>query len=184
MFNAQRFVEDCKTALTEDDSHRAVHEVLARAISEPDEVLNDLGEPKEAGFHKLYHGDDMTILNVVWAPLMTLMPHNHNMWAVIGVYTGREDNIFWRRNGDVIEAAGANALSVKDAEPLGKDIIHSVTNPIEKLTGTIHIYGGDFFNEVRSEWDPEALTERRYDVEKNMRLFKEANERFAAYSAA
>jgi predicted metal-dependent enzyme (double-stranded beta helix superfamily) len=115
---------------------------------------------------------------------MTLMPHNHNMWAVIGVYTGREDNIFWRRNGDVIEAAGANALCVKDAEPLGKDIIHSVTNPIQKLTGAIHIYGGDFFNESRSEWDPEELTERRYDMEKNRRLFKEANERFAVHSAA
>jgi predicted metal-dependent enzyme (double-stranded beta helix superfamily) len=32
--------------------------------------------------------------NVVWAPKMTIMPHNHCMWAVIGVYTGREDNIF------------------------------------------------------------------------------------------
>ena len=65
--------------MAEDDSHRAIREVLARAVSEPDKVLNDLGEPKEAGFHKLYHGDDMTILNVAWAPLMTLMPHNHNM---------------------------------------------------------------------------------------------------------
>jgi hypothetical protein len=28
---------------------------------------------------------------------MTVMPHNHNMWAIIGIYTGREDNILWRR---------------------------------------------------------------------------------------
>jgi predicted metal-dependent enzyme (double-stranded beta helix superfamily) len=42
------------------------------------------------------------------------MPHNHQMWAVIGVYTGREDNIFWRRipgGGGRLEAAGARALS-------------------------------------------------------------------------
>ncbi|MHA1109362.1 MAG: hypothetical protein ACTSQV_09655, partial [Alphaproteobacteria bacterium] len=175
------FVEDCKAASDEGDSHKAVREVLARAVAEPGQVLKGLGEPTEAGFGKLLHRNDLTILNVVWAPLMTLLPHNHNMWAVIGVYTGREDNIFWRRNGDVIEAAGANALSVKDAEPLGRDIIHSVTNPIEKLTGAIHIYGGDFFEMARSEWDPEALTEQPYDVEKNLRLFKEANARFAAY---
>jgi len=59
---------------------------------------------------------------------MTIMPHDHRMWAVIGVYTGREDNIFWRRlpagEGAGIEAAGARALSVKDAVPLGRDIIH------------------------------------------------------------
>ena len=109
---------------------------------------------------------------------MTLLPHNHNMWAVVGVYTGREDNIFWRRDNGVIEAAGAKALSVKDAEPMGRDIIHSVTNPVEKLTGAIHVYGGDFFGAPRSEWNPETLTERPYDIEKNIRLLKEANARF------
>jgi hypothetical protein len=43
------------------------------------------------------------------------------------------------------------------------------------LTGAIHVYGGDFFGTARSEWDPETLLEQRYDVEKNMRLFEEAN---------
>ena len=99
---------------------------------------------------------------------MTIMPHNHQMWAVIGVYTGREDNIFWRRipgskNGKV-EAAGARALCQKDAEPLGPNIIHSVTNPISRLTGAIHVYGGDFFGAERSEWDAETLLEQRYET--------------------
>ncbi len=180
MFDTDRFVDDCRNALAENDVHKAVRELLAHAVSEPGDVLKSLGEPSEAGFRKLHHSDDLTILNVVWAPMMTLMPHNHNMWAVIGVYTGREDNIFWRRteNGS-IEAAGASAMSVRDVHPLGKDIIHSGTNPIERLTGAIHVYGGDFFAEIRSEWDPETLDERPYDIEKNMRLFQEANARFA-----
>ncbi len=184
MFETDRFVDDCGRALAEDDTHKAVREILARAVSEPGDVLEALGEPGEAGIRKLHHADDLTILNVVWAPMMTLMPHNHNMWAVIGVYTGREDNIFWRRTDDGrVEAAGATAMSARDAHPLGKDIIHSVTNPIARLTGAIHIYGGDFFAEKRSEWDPETLTERAYDIDKNMRLFKEANARFAAHPA-
>ena len=45
---------------------------------------------------------------------MTIIPHNHLMWAMIGVYTGREDNIFWRRAqedaGARVEAAGAKSL--------------------------------------------------------------------------
>jgi len=94
------------------------------------------------------------------------------MWAVIGVYTGREDNIFWRRlpeeDSGQIEAAGAKSLGERDAEPLGRDIIHSVTNPLARLTGAIHVYGGDFFSVSRSEWDPETLLERHYDMEKNM----------------
>src|SRR2546428_9948086 len=122
---------------------------------------------------------NLTILNVIWAPRMTIMPHNHQMWAVIGIYTGREDNIFWRRvpgsQGGKLEAVGARALSAKDADPLGDNIIHSVTNPIARLTGAIHVYGGDFFGAERSEWDPETLQEGRYDVAKNMKLFEEAN---------
>jgi len=111
---------------------------------------------------------------------MTIPPHNHHMWAVIGIYTGREDNIFWRRLPDGrVEAAGAQSLGERDAVPLGRDIIHSVTNPIPRLTGAIHVYGGDFFAMQRSEWDPEALTESPYDVAKTVRLFEESNARLA-----
>jgi len=179
MFDVERFVEDCRRAVGDDPSHKAVREVVAAAVSEPREVLAGLGEPSEGGLDPLYRGYDLTILNVVWAPLMTLMPHNHNMWAVIGIYTGREDNIFWRREDDVIAAAGARSIAVGEAVPLGRDIIHSVTNPVEKLTAAIHVYGGDFFAPGRSDWDPETLTERAYDVDRARRLFAEANARFA-----
>jgi predicted metal-dependent enzyme (double-stranded beta helix superfamily) len=179
MFDLDRFIEECRGAVAADPSHKTVREVVARAVSDPGAVIAGLGEPTYAGIDKLYNGPDLTILNVVWGPRMTIMPHNHLIWAVIGVYTGREDNIFWRRRaGDgasKVEAAGAKALGAKDAEPLGRDIIHSVTNPIPRLSGAIHVYGGDFFAAERSEWNPETLGEQRYDVEKNMRLFDKAN---------
>ena len=183
-FDLGRFIADCRLALAEDQSNKSIREVVARAVSDPASVLQGLGEPRRAEVQKLYHSEDLTILNVIWGPRMTIMPHNHQMWAVIGVYTGREDNIFWRRipdseNGKV-EAAGARALCERDAEPLGRNIIHSVTNPIYRLTGAIHVYGGDFFGAERSEWDPETLLEQRYNVEKNMRLFEEANATFAS----
>jgi predicted metal-dependent enzyme (double-stranded beta helix superfamily) len=170
MFDQEQFVEDCMAAQAEDSSHKAVREVVVRAVSDPSAVLEGLGEPTEGGFHVIHNTDEMTILNVVWAPNVVLRPHNHNeIWAVIGIYTGREDNVFWRRLPDDadcrIEAAGAVAMSVKDAHPLGPDIIHSVVNPILRLTGAIHVYGGDFFAEGRSEWDPEHLSEYPYDFE-------------------
>ena len=75
----------------------------------------------------------------------------------------------------LIEAAAARSIGERDVEPLGRDIIHSVTNPVSRLTGAIHVYGGDFFAINRSEWDPETLCEGRYDSDKAMRLFEEAN---------
>lgn len=177
------FIADCRAAFAQDTSHKAIREVLARAMSNPPAVLKGLGEPKRAEIRKLFHSDSLTIINVVWAPMMTVMPHNHRMWAVIGIYTGREDNIFWRRvpgTRNKIEAVGAKELCATDAEPLGTDIIHSVINPIERLTGAIHIYGGDFFGAERSEWDSLTLLEHRSDGERTQRMFEEANARFEA----
>jgi predicted metal-dependent enzyme (double-stranded beta helix superfamily) len=184
MFDLDRFIADCRAAVVQDQSHKAVREVVERAVADPAAVLKGVGEPRFAGVEMIYRGEDLTILNVIWAPLMTIMPHDHHTWAVIGVYGGREDNMYWRRVGGEagstrVEAAGARSLSTGDVEPLGRDIIHSVINPIPRLTGAIHVYRGDFPAIKRSEWDPETLLERPYDQEKNYRLFAEAEARFA-----
>ncbi len=177
-FEIERFIEDVTRARLETDSQRAVQEVLDRAVANPRAVLDGLGDPSEVGVKTIYRAPDLTILNVVWAPLMVLLPHNHNMWASIGIYTGREDNIVWERKGSVIEASGAASLSEKEVFALPADAIHSVTNPIPRMTGAIHIYGGDFFAVPRSEWDSETLRERPMDLEAFQKRFQDADERF------
>jgi predicted metal-dependent enzyme (double-stranded beta helix superfamily) len=173
-----RFVDDVIRARRQSDGQQAIEEILRRAVSDPGAALQALGEPAEAGFTTIYRADDLTILNFVWAPLMVLLPHNHNMWASIGIYTGREDNIVWQRKDRSIEAVGAAALSAGQVFGLAPDAIHSVLNPVGRLTGAIHIYGGDFFKPGRSEWDPETLEERAFDLEAARRTFRTANERF------
>jgi len=186
MFSLEQFKAECTAAVTERAALQAVREVVARAVGDPKEVLKALGEPVRSEVQTLHRSTTLTILNVIWGPWMTVMPHNHEMWAVIGIYTGREDNILWRRlpadpNGR-IEAAGAKALGEREAFPLGHDIIHSVTNPIGRLTGAIHVYGGDFFAVPRKEWDPERLIEQPYDVQKTLQMFEESNRLYAARS--
>lgn len=184
MFALDQFKADCSAAVAERAAVQAIREVVARAVEDLSGVQKAVGEPRRAEVQILHRSADLTILNVIWGPRMTVMPHNHEMWAVIGVYSGREDNILWRRlpgeTGSRIEAAGAKALSQRDAFALGRDIIHSVTNPIARLTGAIHVYGGDFFGVPRSEWDPERLTEQPYDVQKTLQLFEESNRFHAA----
>ncbi len=176
MFDLDRFIAECRDALAADRDNRAMREVVARAVSEPTTLMKAIGEPSWAGLNILHRAPDLTILNLVWGPHMVLMPHDHRMWAVIGIYTGREDNIFWRRLEDGrIEAAGAKAMSVRDCTVLGRDIVHSVTNPVPRLSGAIHVYDGDFFAAERSEWDPETLSERPYDPAKVARMFEESN---------
>ena len=158
-----------------------MQEVLTRAMSTPSAVLRGVGEPQKGGIQTLYRSPALTVLNIVWSPLMQLMPHEHNMWALIGTYAGREDNIFWRRREGRLVASTATAISAGSVTPLPRDVIHSVTNPIEKLTGAIHIYGGDFFAVPRSEWDPETLAERDWSVQGALQLFDQSNERFFGF---
>lgn len=178
MFDLDRFIADCREALREHAPQSAVKDVVARAISRPAEVEQALGTPQWAEVGTLYRSPELTILNVIWAPGMSIYPHDHRMWAVIGLYGGREDNVFYRRSPDGLQQAGGTTLETRDATVLGKTIIHAVTNPLKQFTGAIHVYGGDFFTEPRSEWDPETLEERPYDVENAKQVFLEANHRW------
>ena len=179
MFEIDKFIKECKKAVVDPECNKIIRELVSSAVEDKTSLMAAIGEPQRGGVHRLYVSEELTILNIVWAPRMTLKPHNHNMWAVIGLYTGREDNIFWRRiKGDpkgLVEAAGAKSLGEGDVAPLGIDIVHSVTNPLDRCTGALHVYGGNFFEEPRSEWSPEDLREKPYDVERNMALFEEAN---------
>ena len=199
MFEKDRFVEDCRRAV--EDGQKAVREIVLEAVGDPSGIISELGEPTKAGVFPLYHGGDATVINFVWAPCMTLLPHNHNMFAVIGIYTGREDNMFWRRlpeggngkgdragkaSGPGIEAAGADSLGTGQVATLGRDIIHSVANPIAKMTSALHVYGGDFFNppEPRSQWDHESLIEQPWDMDHTRATFRQAEGRYSAGLAA
>jgi predicted metal-dependent enzyme (double-stranded beta helix superfamily) len=180
MLSSEQLLADSQAAYEADKSHRAVHEVVKRAVSDPVALMAGIGNPERAGITLMFRSEGLTILNLVWGPGMTIMPHNHNMWAIIGIYTGREDNIFWRRllathQGAGIEAAGARSIGERQTIALGADIIHSVANPVGKLTGAIHVYGGDFIAEPRLEWDPHYLQEAPFDWEKANEIFERSN---------
>jgi predicted metal-dependent enzyme (double-stranded beta helix superfamily) len=179
-----RFVEDCVAANKELEAQAAVKEVLARAVSTPSAVLSALGEPSKAGIKVLLRSRTLTIFSATWTPQMNLMPHNHLMWANIGIYMGREDNILWKKTSQGIEAHGAEALFEKDAASLPVDAVHSVTNPLLRFTGGIHIYGGDFFDTTRSQWNPETLEEESSDGASIRNMFDRENERLGLKEAS
>jgi predicted metal-dependent enzyme (double-stranded beta helix superfamily) len=175
MFDQDQFITDCRTALRDALPSRAIKEIVLRAIATPADVVSALGVPAQAGLFPVYQSPDLTILNVIWAPGMSLYPHDHRMWAAIGVYGGTEDNVFYKRTPKGLVRASSKRLETGDAALLGEDCVHAVTNPLGKFTAAIQIYGGDFFGAARSEFDPETLEERPFDVEKAKRVFLDAN---------
>jgi predicted metal-dependent enzyme (double-stranded beta helix superfamily) len=172
-----RFVADCVAAGRESESQAAVLEVLARTVRDPAAVRTALGETAEAGIRVLHRSKTLTIFSATWAPNMNLMPHDHRMWAAIGIYSGREDNILWRKVPEKIAASGVKALFKGDAVALPVNAIHSVTNPLPRFTGGLHVYGGDFFDTARSQWNPETLDEEPSDGSTIREIFRRENER-------
>jgi predicted metal-dependent enzyme (double-stranded beta helix superfamily) len=167
MFEKDQFITDLRGALGE-RSRKALAEVVARAVADPAAIVRTLGEPNKAGIQILHKSPELTVLTLAWAPKQVTLPHDHRMAAVIGMFGGREDNMFWRRTPGAekfqIEPAGGEALGTGNVTILGHDIVHSVVNPLDKISAAIHVYDGDFFRAQRSMWDAETLVEQPYDI--------------------
>jgi predicted metal-dependent enzyme (double-stranded beta helix superfamily) len=174
MFDLDTFITDCVAARAEAQPRLAIREVLDRAVSDPAPVARALPATR-AEIDRIHVSDVLTIIKVVWAPGMRIFPHDHRMWAAIGIYGGQEDNSFFRRSPDGVVPSGGTELRERDTVLLGDDAIHAVANPLPRYTAAIHVYGGDFFTQQRSEFDEQTLEEHPYDVTRTMKLFEAAN---------
>jgi predicted metal-dependent enzyme (double-stranded beta helix superfamily) len=175
MFDVDELVAACDAAIGETEPRLAVKEVLERAVADQRAIADAL-PPERAELVPLHVSDRLTVLKIVWAPRMVLGPHDHRMWAAIGMYSGGEDNRFFRRADRSLVASGERSLRPGDVCLLGDDAVHSVTNPTGECAGAIHVYGGDFFATPRSEWRGEPPEEQPFDVSRLLSSFAKANE--------
>lgn len=183
MFDKTQFVEEIRTAMAENDAQGAVNAILERAVADPAAIIKELGAPGKGRSEQLFGDDGLTITNVVWGSQMWVPPHDHTMWAVIGVYQGQENNTFWREDESGLTRHGAVELRAGDVRKLGASAIHSVKNPSSvQLCGAIHVYGGDFFDAIprRHCWDSESFERGPYDYDFINSLRDQANERMQA----
>jgi len=175
MFDVDTFVADCEAALPESQPVLAIKEVLGRAVAQPAKIDAVLGAVSKGGMRCLYRSSALTVLQFIWPPGVRLFPHDHRMWAGIGIYGGSEDNTFFRRTPDGIEVSGGKQLQTGDVALLGDDVIHGVANPSRVYTAAIHIYGGDYFGRARSQWDPVTLREQPFDANAVQQLLDDAD---------
>src|SRR5262249_8136792 len=92
-------------------------------------------------------------------------PHNHLMWAVIGVYDGQENNYFYRRSGNGLEAPGGKQVHQSDVLVLGEDVIHAIENPRDHTLFAIHTYGSGLPAAPRPMWNPFTMQEEAFDFQ-------------------
>jgi predicted metal-dependent enzyme (double-stranded beta helix superfamily) len=178
--DADSLVERIRGAITEHTPSLAVRDVLDEVVA-GGELQAALPPVTEGGITTLYNAPDLTVLRVAWTPGIRMVPHDHKVWAVIGMYGGVEDNAFYRRHPERgLTESGGKQVHAGDVLVLGDDTIHSVANTRREYAVAIHVYGNDFFAPGRVEWDFETFTDRPRDQEGIRRTFQEANARWTA----
>lgn len=179
-FDVDAFVNDCLSGLREGaDAAAAVREVVDRTVSHPAALRATLGDlTTMPSMQTWYRSDALTVLHLVWPPDADLQPHDHGMWAAIGLYGGREDNHFYRRRDDGrIDPAGGWTLREGDVIGLGEDVVHRVANPSREWTGAIHVYGGEFFDTPRTRWSMDTFEPVAFDAAEVQRYLEEVAQR-------
>jgi predicted metal-dependent enzyme (double-stranded beta helix superfamily) len=163
MFDVDDLVVACRAALSEDQPMLAVKEVIERTIHEPGAVEEALSG--RSGVELLHRSDDLTIATVVIpAGAPATLPHDHRMWAVVGVYGGQEDNQFFRRHDRGLEESGGRSIHTSEALAMGSETVHAICNPSAHASlAALHVYGGDLVGASRSMWTPPGHEEQPYD---------------------
>ncbi len=165
------FINECHAVLQQPNPGEAVRQLVLREIRSGDalqkalEPFNDGGNVSQRMFGCLVHLDkNLTIMKLKSVPHLRIAPHTHDMWAVIGCYSGTEFNTLYRETATGIEEIEQVRIESPDAILLSTDAIHSVHNPNPTSGCSIHIYGGDIMAIDNTMWDPFTFKKAVLDV--------------------
>jgi len=168
-FDLATFVADCASASRQPDAQHRIAGLLREAVQRPTdlaEALSGYTNPTTLEDLAFYRSEHLTLLHGLLPPGFQAAPHNHNLWSVVGVYEGQEDNVFYVRNGDrLLETRRASVVAPGVLEN-DADAIHSIENPRSTGLRAVHAYGGDLFATPRSNWDAETHEEQAFDWRK------------------
>ena len=151
--HVEELIEGCRDGVTTQDPVTAVMAVLGAFLHQP-HLEHELGTADRSTYHALYRGNDVLVLHGVVPPTpKPVDPHDHRMWAVVGVYHGQEDNQLFARTGKAaLEPTERFSLRAGELQPLDASTIHSVQASGGGYLGAVHVYGGDLFGTPRSTW--------------------------------
>ena len=163
----ENVVDDCLAAVGQSDPQAAVQSILERAAATP--AIADVIAERTA-FQKLddlavHRSAELTVLAGALPPGFRAAPHNHNIWSVVAVCGGREDNEFFERDGDGLRQVGEASVVAPGVLANDPEVIHAIRNPLDTPLLALHDYGGDLFTTPRSTWDAETHEEIPFDWE-------------------
>lgn len=167
----KEFIVECHEALKSSNPGEVIRQIVLREIRQGDALrkaldsFGDGGNVSQKMFGCLVHSHrDLTIMKLKSVPHLRIAPHTHDMWTVIGCYSGMELNFLYRETTNGIEEIDRISINAPDAILLPEDAIHAVHNPNSTEGCAIHVYGGDIMSIDNTMWDPFTFKKAVLDV--------------------
>ncbi|SDR57099.1 Predicted metal-dependent enzyme of the double-stranded beta helix superfamily [Rhizobiales bacterium GAS113] len=163
-FSLDRFVGEIRGSVRSAAPIEQTKALLEGLMADPDAI--EAGLPTISEDETLLHVESgFTIFHIRLPPGVRYPPHEHGIIALLGLYRGRETNLFFRRTGRGLEQIGQKEYVSPTVAMLPADAIHAVCNQGEAAGAALHIYLGNLLEQERSMWHPDLVGERRYDQE-------------------
>ena len=164
MFDADRFVLRCRSALRAEDVLAELAAVVADALVDRAALRSALASGEGLRVSVLCEGPELSVVQFVSPRDFAFPPHDHAMVSAVGVYAGAEQNVYYEADGATLRESRRRLLSAGEVAVHAADVIHSIASVGEEPLAALHVYGGDFFHAARSEWRGSPFARHDYDT--------------------
>jgi len=180
VYDLSQYVEDLRRITREEPDDKKILKLVAplaqKFAATPDLIKDefyDCDEEQGFSFYFLHEEKDHSnaVFVLAWLPDRGTLAHNHKTWGVVVGIEGEERETWWLRkdNGSKpgyaeLERQTENTVGLGQVSCVLPEDIHTVWNHTDKVTLSLHTYGKHINFTGRSEFDPEARTEKAYVV--------------------
>jgi 3-mercaptopropionate dioxygenase len=147
------------------------HELLADIVGRDDWLPDQYAQPHPQYYQQyLLHADPadrFSVVSFVWGPGQRTPIHNHTVWALIGMLRGgeRAESFEPGSPGQPMRSLGIEHLTPGAVESISPRVgdIHRVSNAYDdRVSISVHVYGGNIGRISRHVFDPETSLRKTF----------------------
>lgn len=151
-FNYTDFVTKMRTAASSQTPTKSVREGLTSTLASAE--LQNSGLPvQEEDEILLFEDNTVSIWSCRFDPEFVMPPHEHKMEVHIGVVSGQEKNIMFRREDRALKHVKSVIVNSGDILSIGADALHAVTASGDTHSHALHVYLGPLTKVKRDLFD-------------------------------
>ena len=151
-FSYEQFVEDARAAAVTSHPTKAVRALLERTLNNTQLRNQGLPDQTDDEIH-LFEDETVSVWSCRFQPAFVMPPHEHKMDVHIGVVSGTEKNIMYRREDGALVHKATKIVQSGEVLSIGADGIHAVTADGDQPSHALHIYLGPLMATKRDLFD-------------------------------